>query len=727
MFHKKNIDYVYLLWEDFMFQIENKEAKKTNKMAYPRFTKIIIAYFMLKDQSISRRNKMFWHTTRDDTMFISMRCISRNEKTQVYGTILLKELTNQAMLESKAYKTYYAFSSGEKTPKPKYVRKKADSITSPKKKHVQATKGTRLKIKAKVAKSDKKKQPAKKPKAKGLAVLSEVALTKAKQLKLATKRSKTQFHSSHASGSGDGVDTQSKVPDEQQQKTSGTNKETGTIPRVPDVPIYDSESNKESWEDSDEEVDDEDDFEDDADNNDDDSDDNDEKEEEYDDEFNIEEDEKIDEEDDDEVTKELYKDLNVNLGNKYADMTDADQGGADQQNVSQQLGFEQEEEDAYVTLIPVLDTQKTEGSTQSSYVSSDFTSKLLNLDNPSPADNEIASVMDTTVHHAIAIPEITSSFTTTIPPPPSFCNPLSQQATPTLTPTATETTTSLPVLLDFTSIFIFNERVTNLEKDMSEIKQVDQYASSFQPQSSYEAAATLFEFELTKILIDKMEKNKLFDIADYKRELYDALVKSYNTDKDIFESYGSQEAKPSKDSRSKENKSSNISKDASKSQHKSFGKSDHAEEPSYTVEDSCMQQDQEFVIGDNDEQLADMEKYDYDHLEEIEVHRDDQKLYTYREGDFKRLHLQDIEDMLLLLIQQRLTNLTIDKRYHLNVALHMYTRRIVIQRRVEDLQLGVESYQKNLNLTKPDTYRSNLKNKTAYTSYSDSHGIIYVD
>nr|GFB61691.1 hypothetical protein [Tanacetum cinerariifolium] len=50
------------------------------------------------------------------------------------------------------------------------------------------------------------------------------------------------------------------------------------------------------------------------------------------------------------------------------------------------------------------------------------------------------------------------------------------------------------------------------------------------------ATTTLFEFELTKILIDKMEKNKSFDAIDYKRELYDALVKSYNTDKDIFES-----------------------------------------------------------------------------------------------------------------------------------------------------------------------------------------------
>nr|GEV15078.1 hypothetical protein [Tanacetum cinerariifolium] len=51
----------------------------------------------------------------------------------------------------------------------------------------------------------------------------------------------------------------------------------------------------------------------------------DDEEEEYDDEFNIEEDEKMDKEEDNEVTKELYKDVNVNLGSKDADMTDADQ------------------------------------------------------------------------------------------------------------------------------------------------------------------------------------------------------------------------------------------------------------------------------------------------------------------------------------------------------------------------------------------------------------------
>nr|GEV38340.1 reverse transcriptase domain-containing protein [Tanacetum cinerariifolium] len=293
--------------------------------------------------------------------------------------------------------------------------KKANSITSPKQKPVQATKGTRLKTIARVAKSDKKKQHAKKPKSKGLAVLSEVALTEAEQLKLATKRNKTQFHSSHVSGSGDRVDTQSKVLDEQQQKTSSTDKGIGTIPGISDVPIYDYESDKESWGDSDEEGDDEDDFEDDVDNNDDDN-------------------EKMDEEEDDEVTKELYKDVNVNLENKDADMTDADQGGSDQQNVSQQSGFEQEEEDAHVTLAHVLDTQKTG-----------------------------------------------------------------------------ETTTSLPALPDFAFVFKFNERATNLEKDLLEIKQVDHYAQAL---SSIPAIADRYMDNKLEKAINKAIQAHNFDCRE---------------------------------------------------------------------------------------------------------------------------------------------------------------------------------------------------------------------
>nr|GEY98111.1 hypothetical protein [Tanacetum cinerariifolium] len=242
-------------------------------------------------------------------------------------------------MESKAYKTYYAFASGEKTPKPMYVRKKADSDTSPKQKPVQATKSTRLKTKAKMAKSNKKKQPAKKPKAKGLAVLSDVELTKAEQLKLATKRSKTQFDSSHASGSGDGVDTQSKIPDEQHLKTTGADEGTDTIPGVPDVSIYISDSEKESWGENEEE--DENDesnsvdksdgnVNDDGSSHDHDDDSDDERTESDGDEIlvpnmtNIHDEENIDEEEEHEVSKQLYDDMNVNLGNEDTEMTDAD-------------------------------------------------------------------------------------------------------------------------------------------------------------------------------------------------------------------------------------------------------------------------------------------------------------------------------------------------------------------------------------------------------------------
>nr|GEX23204.1 hypothetical protein [Tanacetum cinerariifolium] len=44
---------------------------------------------------------------------------------------------------------------------------------------------------------------------------------------------------------------------------------------------------------------------------------------------------------------------------------------------------------------------------------------------------------------------------------------------------------------------------------------------------------------------------------------------------------------------------------------------------------------------------------------------------------------------------------------------------------IEDLIPRVESYQKKLNLTNPDTYRSDLKRKEAYTAYSNPRGFIY--
>ncbi|GKA40419.1 hypothetical protein Tco_0733012 [Tanacetum coccineum] len=65
--------------------------------------------------------------------------------------------------------------------------------------------------------------------------------------------------------------------------------------------------------------------------------------------------------------------------------------------------------------------------------------------------------------------------------------------------------------------------------------------------------------------------------------------------------------------------------------------------------------------------------YDYGYLEAIVVQREDQQLYKFKEGDFPRLNLRNIEDLLLLLVQKKFSNLERDVIYDLNVALRMFT------------------------------------------------------
>ncbi|GKC71611.1 hypothetical protein Tco_1117494 [Tanacetum coccineum] len=62
--------------------------------------------------------------------------------------------------------------------------------------------------------------------------------------------------------------------------------------------------------------------------------------------------------------------------------------------------------------------------------------------------------------------------------------------------------------------------------------------STNQPQTSYAVAASLSEFELKKILIDQIETDKSINRSDIQKNLYNALVKAYNSDKDIITSYG---------------------------------------------------------------------------------------------------------------------------------------------------------------------------------------------
>ncbi|GJZ47143.1 hypothetical protein Tco_0600975 [Tanacetum coccineum] len=160
MYHKKNLDYVYLLLEDFVYQVENKNVKRSNEMYYPRFTKVIINFFMTKDPSIPIRNRVNWNFARDDPMFTTIKIVSRHEDTQLYGAILPDELTNEAIKDSESYKEYYAIASGAEPPKTKASVKKKQS-GSDKTKTPPTAKGKRLKTSAKAAKPAKQKQPAK--------------------------------------------------------------------------------------------------------------------------------------------------------------------------------------------------------------------------------------------------------------------------------------------------------------------------------------------------------------------------------------------------------------------------------------------------------------------------------------------------------------------------------------------------------------------------------------
>nr|GEX22752.1 hypothetical protein [Tanacetum cinerariifolium] len=153
---------------------------------------------------------------------------------------------------------------------------------------------------------------------------------------------------------------------------------------------------------------------------------------------------------------------------------------------------------------------------------------------------------------------------------------------------------------------------------------------SSQPQSSYEAAATLMEFKLKKFFINKMDKSKSYLAALEHRDCYEGLKKSYDLEKTFFSTYGKvyslkrsrkekdkdedpsvgsnrglkkrntrKDAKPANGLKAKESQSSSSKGDKSKS--KSFGKSVQSEEPEFEVANSDMPHDQEENLDNDDE------------------------------------------------------------------------------------------------------------------------------
>ncbi|GKE91185.1 hypothetical protein Tco_1572280 [Tanacetum coccineum] len=281
------------------------------------------------------RNRMFMHTARDDSLLGTMRFVSRHADTQVYGAIIPKAMTNQALLDYVAYKTYYAIASGAKPLKSRKSQKKSDLAISSEESPSMKKSAKAKKVASTKPKPTKKKALVKADKGKGLNVLLDVALSEADQLKEATKRSEKDFHITQSSGSSDGTNFELGVPDEQHHKTSGTDEGIGTKPGVPNDEGNDATDGNDDDDGGGDDGNDGNDGNDvdDGDANDDDNqeddDTNDDDEETDKEKKKINDEEMIDEEEDDEVTKEMYNDVNVNLGNRDADLIDVDQGGAD--------------------------------------------------------------------------------------------------------------------------------------------------------------------------------------------------------------------------------------------------------------------------------------------------------------------------------------------------------------------------------------------------------------
>ncbi|GKC48310.1 hypothetical protein Tco_1066032, partial [Tanacetum coccineum] len=196
MYSLKNVDYVALLWEDFMYQADNRDispARKEHK-PYPRFTKFV----------------------------------SKTEDYHKYGAVIPDGMINQDIKASKAYKTYHDFATGKVAPKKARKFKKVASpskklspileeepVKKPKKAKKPAKKSTIVPTTSVVVRDtpgvfvSKKKAPTKGDRGKGMELLSDAALLKAAQVKEALQKSKKDSHILHASGSGDSEDDDS--------------------------------------------------------------------------------------------------------------------------------------------------------------------------------------------------------------------------------------------------------------------------------------------------------------------------------------------------------------------------------------------------------------------------------------------------------------------------------------------------------------------------------------
>nr|GEV50232.1 hypothetical protein [Tanacetum cinerariifolium] len=83
--------------------------------------------------------------------------------------------------------------------------------------------------------------------------------------------------------------------------------------------------------------------------------------------------------------------------------------------------------------------------------------------------------------------------------------------------------------------------------------------------------------------------------------------------------------------------------------------------------------------------------------------------------------------MYLLQVQDKLHHLQLEFMKDFNNALLMFIRRTVIKVKVEDIQLGMESYQRTLNLTKPTMFFEGIEQRIPFTMTTTHKEVVYLN
>nr|GEV04818.1 hypothetical protein [Tanacetum cinerariifolium] len=119
--------------------------------------------------------------------------------------------------------------------------------------------------------------------------------------------------------------------------------------------------------------------------------------------------------------------------------------------------------------------------------------------------------------------------------------------------------------------------------------------------------------------------------------------------------------------------------------------------------------------------------YGYDYMKRIVLCRADLNEHIIAKRDFKYLYPSDFEDLYLLNLQGHLNYLPPKDKKILTTAVNLWTRHLVIKQRVEDIQLGIKSYQTQLNLTKPRWDATGFEYKHDFIVIDSPRAVIFRD